>query len=273
MELDKEVPSTKLPVRKVPIALKKPVKEELDRLVRLDVLAKVEVPTEWISSMVAVKKSDGSIRLCIDPKPLNKVLKLNHCPHPDIEDVLPNLSKAKVFTVLDAKNGFWHVQLDQESSYLTTFGTPWGRYRWKRMPFGISPVPEEFQRRLDTALEGLEGVKPICDDILIYGVGDSYEEAVVDHDNKLVGLLERCRGKGIKLNQKKLKFRRSQVSFMGHLISADGLSPDPAKVEAIQKMPIPSNKQDVRRLLGTVNYLQKFSASFVVDILPPPVEL
>ena len=224
LEVNKEVPPTKLPVRKVPIALKKPIKEELDRLVRLDALAKVDVPTDWISSMVAVKKSDGSIRLCIDPKPLNKALKRNHYPHPVIEDLLPNLSKAKVFTVLDAKNGFWHVQLDQESSYLTTFATPWCRYRWKRMPFGISAAPEEFQRRLDTALEGLEGVRPICDDILIYGVGDSYDEAMVDHDNKLVALLQRCRSKGIKLNQKKLKFRRSQVSFMGHLISAEGLS-------------------------------------------------
>ena len=124
---------------------------------------------------------------------------------------------------------------------------------------GISAAPEEFQRRLDTALEGLEGVRPICDDILIYGVGDSYDEAMVDHDNKLVALLQRCRSKGIKLNQKKLKFRRSQVSFMGHLISAEGLCPDPAKVEAIQKMPNPFNKQDIRRLLGMVNYLQKFS--------------
>ena len=245
LEVNKEVPPTKLPVRKVPIALKKPIKEKLDRLVRLDAFAKVDVPTDWISSMVAVKKSDGSIRLCIDPKPLNKALKRNHYPHPVIEDLLPNLSKAKVFTVLDAKNGFWHVQLDQESSYLTTFATPWGHYRWKRMPFGISAAPEEFQRRLDTALKGLEGVRPICDDILIYGVGDSYDEAMVDHDNKLVALLQRCRSKGIKLNQKKLKFRRSQVSFMGHLISAEGLCPDPAKVEAIQKMPNPFNKQDI----------------------------
>ncbi len=93
------------------------------------------------------------------------------------------------------------------------------------------------------------------------GVGDSYEEVVQDHDNKLVSLLERCRSKGIKLNSKKLLFRRNQVSFMGHLITSEGLSPDPAKVEAIQKMPIPSNKQAVRRLLGMVNYLQRFSSN------------
>ncbi|CAB4011376.1 Hypothetical predicted protein [Paramuricea clavata] len=112
LEVNKEIPPTKIPVRKVPIALKKPIKEELDRLVKLDVLTKVEVPTDWISSMVAVQKKDGSVRLCIDPKPLNKALKRNHYPHPhpDIEDLLPNLAKSKVFSVVDAKNGFWHVQ-------------------------------------------------------------------------------------------------------------------------------------------------------------------
>ena len=106
LEVDKEIPPSKIPVRKVPIALKKPIKQELDRLVKLDVLSKVEVPTDWISSMVAVQKKDGSIRQCIDPKPLNKALKQNHYPHPNIEDLLPDLAKAKVFTVVDAKNGF-----------------------------------------------------------------------------------------------------------------------------------------------------------------------
>ena len=90
-------------------------------------------------------KSNGKIRLCIDPKPLNQALKRNHYPLPVIDDLLPELSKAKVFSAVNAKNGFWHVQLDTDSSFLTTFGTPWGRYHWTRMPFGISPAPEEFQ--------------------------------------------------------------------------------------------------------------------------------
>ena len=100
-----------------------------------------------------------------------------------------------MFTVVDAKNGFWQVQLDDESSYLTTFGTPWGRFRWLRMPFGISPAPEEFQRRLDEALEGLEGTKAVHDDILVWGCGKTQEEADEDHDKKLSILFERCRTK------------------------------------------------------------------------------
>ena len=128
--------------------------------------------------------------------------------------MLPELSKAKIFSVVDAKNGFWHVQLDTDSSFLTTFGTPWGRYRWTRMPFGISPAPEEFQRRLDTALAGLQGVVPIFDDILVYGVGETKAEAIENHDQRLITLLERCKNKGIKLNKEKCKFRLSEVSLV-----------------------------------------------------------
>ena len=125
--------------------MKEPLKKEIDRLVAQEILKPVDAPTDWVSSMVVVMKRNGKIRLCIDPKPLNQALKQNHYPLPVIDDLLPELLKAKVFSVVDAKNGFWHVQLDTDSSFLTTFGTPWGRYRWTRMPFGISPAPEEFQ--------------------------------------------------------------------------------------------------------------------------------
>ena len=126
------------------------------------------------------------------------------------------------------------------------------------MPFGISPVPEEFQRRLDNALGGLKGVLPIFDDILIYGVGETKATAIADHDQQLIALLERCHSKGIKLNKEKCKFRLPEVTFMGHVISEEGLKPDPAKLQGVKQMPTPTSKQDVKRLLGMVNYLQKF---------------
>lgn len=259
LEIDKSVTPVALPVRKVPFAVKEPLKQELERLVKIGILQPVDVPTDWISSMVVIKKSNGKIRLCIDPKPLNKALRRNHFPLPVIDDLLPLLTNAKVFSVVDAKNGFWHVQLDDESSFLTTFGTPWGRFRWTRMPFGISPAPEEFQRRLEYALEGLDGIKPIFDDILVFGVGETEAEALSDHDAKLTALLERCRATGIKLNKEKLKLRRKEVKFMGHVICQDGLKPDPDKVQGIKEMPTPTSKQDLKRLLGMVNYLQKFA--------------
>ena len=108
----------------------------------------------------------------------------------NIDQILPSLHNARIFSVVDASNGFWQVELDKESSLLTTFVTPFGRYRWKRLPFGISSAPEEYQRRMNEALEGIA----ICaDDIIIYGCGDSDEAAEKDHDTKLEKLSQRCR--------------------------------------------------------------------------------
>ena len=141
LEVDESIPPVVLPVPKVPLAIKEPLKAELDRLVGMGILKKVDTPTRWTSSMVVARKRNGKLHLCIDPKPLNKALRRNCDPLPVLDDLLPQLAQAKVFSVVDAKNGFWHVQPDKESSYLTTFGTPWGRFRWTRMPFGISSRP------------------------------------------------------------------------------------------------------------------------------------
>ena len=127
------------------------------------------------------------------------------------------------------------------------------------MPFGIAPAPEEFQRRLNQALEGLDGVRTIADDIIIYGVGDTENDAVVDHDRKFLALLERCRQEHVKLNKDKVQFKLSELSYVGHVISAEGLKPDPTKIEAILNMPPPTDKQGLRRIMGMVNYLQKFA--------------
>ena len=128
LEIDRNVQPVQLPTQKVPIALREPLKHELDRLLNIGVIQKVDTPTSWISALVVTTKKNGKVRLCIDPKPLNEALHRNHYPLPTIDDVLPLLSKARVFTVLDANNGFWHIQLDEPSSFATctTFGTPWG---------------------------------------------------------------------------------------------------------------------------------------------------
>ena len=127
LELDESVQLVHLPPRLVPLAVKDKLQAELELLSNMEIITKVDDPTDWISSLVVTAKRIGKVRLCIDPKPLNNALKRNHQPLPTIEDVLPLLSDGKFFTVLDARNGLWHVQLDTKSSYLTTFSTPWGR--------------------------------------------------------------------------------------------------------------------------------------------------
>jgi hypothetical protein len=155
LEIDESISPVQLPTRRIPLAVKDKLKAELNRLVDVNVITPVDTPTTWISAIVVTVKKNGDIRLCIDPKPSNKALKRNHYPSPTIDDILPDLAHARCFSVLDAKNGFWHVGLDEPSSYTTTFGTPWGRYRW----LGISPAPEEFQRRVNDILLGLPGIE------------------------------------------------------------------------------------------------------------------
>ena len=184
LELDPNVTHMKHNPRKVAILLKAELKAHIEELEKIQVLKKVTEPTDWISSEVVELKYD-KLCLCIDPK--------KYC------------LKVKVFSVADARNGFSQVKLDEPSSYLTTFWTPFGRYRWLRMPFGIATAPEEFQRRQHEVLEGLQGIHNIADDILITGQGETHEEAVQDHDRNLITLLERAREVNLKLNPKKLK--------------------------------------------------------------------
>ena len=117
-------------------------------------------------------------------------------------------ARPKFFSVLDAKNGFWQVKVDTDSSYLTTFNTPFGRFRWFRLPFGVKTAPKEYQRRIHESLWNLSGIEDIVDDILCVGEGDTYESAVQNHDKNLIALLEHCREKNIKLNPKKLELRK-----------------------------------------------------------------
>ena len=258
IELSKDVQPVVHPPRRVPVPKKEAMKAELDRMVADKIVTPVTEPTDWVSSVLAVPKKDGSVRICLDPKDLNTTIKRSHYPLPTVEDVTSRLTNAKVFSVLDAKSGFWQVKLTENSSYLTTFNTPFGRFRWLTMPFGISSAPEIWQRKMYEAIEGLQGVEVIADDFLVCGFGDTVDEAVKNHDQNLTAFLQRCRELNLTLNFQKIKLRLSRVPFMGHLLSADGVVTDPNKVRAIRDMPVPTDVKSLKRFLGMVTYLAKF---------------
>ena len=176
---------------------------------------------------------------------------------PTIEEIATRLNGAKIFSVFDASNGFWQIELDEKSSLLTTFNTPFGRFKWKRMPFGINSAPEIWQRRMYEHIEGLKGVEVIADDFLVVGYGDTPEEWKADHDRNVRAFLDRCRQRNLKLNREKARLKQTEVRFVGHLLTPEGLKPDPRKVEAIVKMPEPNDASSLRRYLGMVNYLAK----------------
>ena len=132
--------------------------------------------------------------MCIDPtQTINKAIEAPKYPIPTVDELLPKLNNSKIFYCVDVYKGFTNIELDVSSSFLTTMHTPIGRYRWLRMPFGVSLGPEEYQHRQHEALEGLTGVVNKADDILVFGSGDGIEEAEKDHDINLWNLMLRCR--------------------------------------------------------------------------------
>ena len=215
------------------------MKEELDRLVEKRLLVPVTEPTMWVSQMAVVHKPGGKLRRCIDPQPLNAALKREHYKLPVFDDVLPKLKDAKVFSELDVREAYWHVRLDEESSKLTTMVAPFDRYRWKRLPFGRKVSSEIFQRKLDEALRGLEGVFSVVDDIVVAGCGQTMEEAQIDKQQKLTKTLKRCVKKNIVLNKDKQQTGLTEITFHGRRITKDGVKADEAKVQAIRDMPAP----------------------------------
>ena len=256
--IDSNVRPVIQPPRRVPVSIRDKLLQELHRLEKAGILSKQNEPTDWVSSLVCVTKKSGSLRICIDPKPLNTALKRNHYPMRTIDDILPDLGKMKVFSTFDARNGYWHVKLDHESALLTCFNTPYGKYIWNVLPMGIKPASEEYQKRQDDALSGLKNVYCIADDILVAGEGETLEEATANHDINVRNFLQRCREKDLRLNADKMKLNEKSVQFIGHTLTRDGLKMDPEKISAIVEMPPPTDVTGTRRLLGMINYLSKF---------------
>ena len=154
LRTDDATKPVKCPTRRVPIAMQTKLRFELDGLADLKVITPVTKPTEWFSQISGQTKKNGRLRICIDPIPLNEVLQRETYPLPTIEDLLPELA-----------NAIWHCELDEASSLLTNFVTPYGRYRWLCLPFGTKVSPEIFQRKLNESLDGLNGVVCVADDI------------------------------------------------------------------------------------------------------------
>ena len=248
--------------RRVPVPLMRAVKDELDRMQRLGVIEPMETPTEWCAGMVVVPKSNGRVRICVDLTKLNENVYRERHPLPAVDQTLAQIAGARVFSKLDAHSGFWQVPLSKECALLTTFITPFGRYHFNRLPFGITSAPEHFQRRMSALLGDLEGVVCLIDDVLIYGHNQE------EHDERLLAVLSRIEEAGLTLNKEKCEFSKSEVKFLGHILSQDGVRSDPDKVRAIVKMNEPTTVTELRRFLGMVSQLSKFTPHLAEMTMP-----
>ena len=238
--------------RRIPIPLESKVKEELDRLQVAGVIEPITKPTAWCAPMVPVLKKSGKVRLCVDLKKLNKAVQREKFILPTLQDVTSKLSGARVFTSLDAASGFYQIPLDKNSQELTTFITPFGRYCFRRLPFGITSAPEIFMRKMSQLFEGVEGVFCYMDDILIYG------KDMKEHDERLSAVMNIVISSGLKLNESKCLFRQPELKFLGHTFTANGVVADPDKVTAILGIPAPTNVASLRQFMGMIHYLGSY---------------
>ena len=248
--------------RNVPIALRSKVQEELKRMESMGVISKVDQHTPWCAGMVVVPKKTGNVRICVDLKPLNESVLREVHPIPKVDDTLAQLAGMKLFSKLDANSGFWQIPLAEESKLLTTFITPFGRYCFNKLPFGISSAPELFQRRMNKILEGLPGVVCLIDDVLVAAKDE------IEHNARLAATLERLKQAGVTLNAAKCEFKKKSIKFLGHMVGEDGIRADPDKTAAISEMERPQTVKELRRFMGMVNQLGKFSSNIAETSQP-----
>ena len=260
------------PPRRVPVALQKDFKHTLDKMVQDQILKPLSLDerSEWCNSFVAIPKPrKNEVRICIDPAKLNEAIIRPVHRGQTVSDILANLAGAKYFSLLDARSGFWNLKLDDKSSRLTTFACMFGRYRYLRLPFGLSCSSDLFQKKVDETFVDLRSnVMGIADDILVVG----FSEDRSDHDLFLECTLQRCQDVNLKLNPDKCIFHCTNIPFFGERVSRFGVKPDPAKLAAITGLQKPMNKKEMQSFLGMINYISKYSPE-VAQVCKPLREL
>lgn len=239
--------------RRVPLVLKDRLKKKLDSLVENEIIEIATGYCEWVHHLVTVEKKDkNELRPCIDPRELNANILDEQTYIPTFDDFASKVNGMKYFSVLDLKDGFWHVKLAEESRKLCTFATPFGNYRFLRMPFGIKSGPKVFQRMNEMNFGDIENVLIYFDDIMIMG---ATKEA---HDETLKKVLTRARVKNVRFNVNKMQIASTEVKYVGHIFSLNEIKADPERLRAIREMERPKNKTDLQTFLGVVNFMRSF---------------
>jgi len=247
-------PTRCLTARQIPLHHREEADAVISKALRDGILQRVEEPSTWISPAFFVPKDGGKggLRLVTDYTGLNKFTMRPVHPFPSSRDILNSISSdSKFFAKLDAVQGYFQIPLAEESSKLTTFLLPTGRYRYLRAPMGLNASSDEFCRRTDEALEGLPGVLKLVDDILIHA--SSAEQL---HE-RISSVLHRCREHRITLSRKKFLIG-DEVKFAGFIVSSSGIRPDPEKTTAIRDFPTPTDITSLRSFLGLANQLGHF---------------
>ena len=264
VHVDESVKPVALPHRRIPFHVRKQVERKLEQLESEGIIERAEGPTPWVSPIVVVPKphKPNEIRICVDMRALNKAIIRERHVIPTIDDVVHDLNGCKVFSKIDLNQGYHQIPLHPDSKPLTTFSTHVGLFRYKRLNFGLSCAAEIFQKKVSDSIRGIPCVKNISDDIYVGGVDND------DHDRHLEQLFRQLQESGFTINLPKCQFRVPTMLFFGHVFSENGLSPDPKKVEALQRVAPPTNVSEVRSLLSSAAFCSRFVKDFAVITRP-----
>ena len=255
----------KLRPYRTPIQNRQVIDKAVDEMLDANVIRRSKSP--WSFPVVIVDKKDGSKRFCVDFRKLNQITKPNSYPLPLIDDILALLGKAKYFTSLDLKSGYWQVLMDEKDKEKTAFACHRGLFEFNVMPFGLTSAPAVFQELMSIVLHGLSHfATAYLDDILIYS------ETLEDHMHHLQEVFDRLREHGLKLKLKKCSFLKLETNYLGFLINDRGIKPDPLKVEAIKSLPAPTCVREVRSFIGMTSYYRRFIPNFS-EIAEPVIAL
>ena len=254
-------PISKAPYRMAPLELQE-LKEQLQELLDKGFIRPSVSP--WGAPVLFVKKKDGSMRLCIDYRELNRITVKNKYPLPRIDDLFDQLQGAKYFSKIDLRSGYHQLRVKASDIPKTAFRTRYGHYEFLVMSFGLTNAPAVFMDLMNRVFKDFldKFVIVFIDDILVYS--KSREE----HEEHLRVVLETLRENKLYAKYQKCEFWLEQVAFLGHIVSADGIKVDPGKVEAITNWPKPSTVTEVRSFLGLAGYYRRFVEGFSTIAMP-----
>lgn len=246
----------------VPLSLREKVEAELNRLCQEKIIQKVKT-SKWASPIVVVPKPDGSIRMCGNyAVTVNPHIRTDHYKIPVIDELLHSVSGYRFYIVLDLKGAYMQVKLSRNSREILTITTHKGLFEFLRMPFGVKPASQIFQAVIDSILQGISNIFSYIDDLIIGA--NSIEELI----SILKKVLDRFRKYGVKANWEKCHWFCTRVLFLGHIISRDGLNPNPDKIRAIVEAPPPTNITQLKSFVGLVNYYSKFVSELSIMLRP-----
>lgn len=232
------------------------INEHVQDMLRKNIIT--ESSSEWSAPVLLLRKPDGTFRLCIDYRRLNEIIKKDRFPMPRLDEIFSLLYGAKYFTGLDMANAFHQISIDPADKVKTAFCTPQGLYQYNRMPQGLATSPALLNRILRKVLSGIlyKSCFQYLDDLLVYS------NTFAEHLQHLEQVFEKLQHYGFKLKASKCTFAQHKVRLLGHLVSSDGITVDDDKIDAIKKIPIPSNREQLEFVLGLAGFYRRLIPDF-----------